>query len=51
VLEQIVGWRTGEIRALFESYQLSLQGWEKARTDRVTVGGIPAAATIAAGEV
>jgi HAD superfamily phosphoserine phosphatase-like hydrolase len=51
VLEQIVGWRTGEIRALFESYQLTLQGWEKARTDRVTVGGLPAAATIAAGEV
>jgi len=37
VLEQIVGWRTPEIRALFESYGLTLHEWEKARTDRVSV--------------
>ena len=37
ILEQIVGWRAAEIRALFESYGLTLQDWEKARTDRVTV--------------
>jgi phosphoserine phosphatase len=37
ILEQIVGWRSAEIRALFESYGLSLQDWEKARTERITV--------------
>ena len=37
VLEQIVGWRSPEIRTLFESYGLTLQEWEKARTDRITV--------------
>jgi phosphoserine phosphatase len=39
VLEQIVGWRAPEIRDFFESYQLSLHDWEKARTDRVTIRG------------
>jgi len=28
----------GEIRALFESSGLTLQQWDKARTDRVVVG-------------
>jgi phosphoserine phosphatase len=37
ILEQIVGWRSAEIRDLFESYGLTLHDWEKARTDRVTV--------------
>jgi predicted HAD superfamily phosphohydrolase len=37
ILEQIVGWRSAEIRALFESYGLTLRDWEKARTDRVTI--------------
>ena len=37
ILEQIVGWRPAEIRALFESYGLTLRDWEKARTDRVTI--------------
>jgi phosphoserine phosphatase len=37
ILEQIVGWRPAEIRALFESYGLTLHDWEKSRTDRVTV--------------
>ena len=37
ILEQIVGWRSAEIRALFESYGLTLHDWEKARTDRVTI--------------
>jgi HAD superfamily phosphoserine phosphatase-like hydrolase len=37
ILEQIVGWRPAEIRALFESYGLTLSDWEKARTDRVTI--------------
>ena len=37
VLDQILGWRIGQIRTLFESNGLMLQAWEKARTDRVTV--------------
>ena len=43
VLEQIVGWRPAEIRSLFESYGLTLQEWEKSRTDWVTVRELPAA--------
>ena len=35
ILEQVCGWGVGEIRALFESNGLTLQQWEKARTDRV----------------
>jgi HAD superfamily phosphoserine phosphatase-like hydrolase len=37
ILEQVLGWRSGEIRSLFESNGLALHEWEKARTDRVTV--------------
>jgi phosphoserine phosphatase len=37
ILEQIVGWRTAEIRDLFEAHGLTLQDWEKARTDRITI--------------
>jgi phosphoserine phosphatase len=37
ILEEIAGWRSAEIRALFESYGLSLYDWEKSRTDRVTI--------------
>ena len=44
ILEQLVGWRPAEIRALFESYGLTLHGWEKARTDRVTVHEAPPSA-------
>lgn len=36
VLDQIFGWRAGEIRQVFEDHGLSLDGWERARTDRVT---------------
>jgi phosphoserine phosphatase len=39
ILQRVVGWRPGEIRDLFESYELRLQDWELARTDRVTVVG------------
>ena len=35
VLEQVLGWRPGDIRTLFESNGLTLHEWEKARTDRV----------------
>jgi len=37
ILEQVLGWRAPEIRALFESNGLALHEWEKARTDRVIV--------------
>jgi phosphoserine phosphatase len=41
VLEQIVGWRSPQIRALFESYGLTVQEWERSRTDWVTVREAP----------
>ena len=37
ILEKVLGWGTGDIRSLFESYGLTLHEWQKARTDRVTV--------------
>ena len=37
ILEQIVGWRTSEIRELFEAHGLTLHDWERARTDRITI--------------
>lgn len=40
VLDQILDWRTGEIRALLERNGLTLQAWDKARTDRVQIGAI-----------
>ncbi len=41
ILDQLLGWRIGQIRALFESNGLTLQGWERARTDRVLIGDAP----------
>jgi HAD superfamily phosphoserine phosphatase-like hydrolase len=41
MLEHIGGWRSPEMRALFESYGLTLNEWEKARTDRITVTESP----------
>jgi HAD superfamily phosphoserine phosphatase-like hydrolase len=38
VLDQILDWRTSEIRALLERHGLTLQAWEKARTDHVLIG-------------
>jgi hypothetical protein len=38
ILEEVCGWGVGEIRSLFESKGLTLQQWDKARTDRVIVG-------------
>jgi len=48
ILEQVLGWGSGDIRLLFESNGLMLQDWEKARTDRVTVRESAAAAGDAA---
>jgi len=41
VLDQILGWRPGEIRTLFESNGLTLREWEKERKDRVTISESP----------
>jgi phosphoserine phosphatase len=41
ILDQLLGWRIGQIRALFESNGLTLMEWERARTDRVLVGDAP----------
>jgi HAD superfamily phosphoserine phosphatase-like hydrolase len=50
VFDQIVGLPAGAIRELFESYRLTLDGWEQARTDRVRVGGgVPAVGDVARG--
>jgi HAD superfamily phosphoserine phosphatase-like hydrolase len=37
ILEQVLRWSSGQIRALFETNGLTLHEWEKARTDRVIV--------------
>jgi phosphoserine phosphatase len=41
ILDQLLHWRTGEIRALFEAYGLTLEEWEKDRTDRLKIGKTP----------
>jgi predicted HAD superfamily phosphohydrolase len=40
ILDQLLHWRTGEIRALLESNGLTLHEWEKERTDRVNISEI-----------
>lgn len=47
ILEQVLRWTSGEIRAFFESNGLRLQEWEKARTDRVIVGEAPRSEAVA----
>jgi phosphoserine phosphatase len=48
VLDQVLGWRIGQIRALFESNGLALHEWERARTDRVRMGEVPDSTKIVA---
>jgi HAD superfamily phosphoserine phosphatase-like hydrolase len=38
VLDQVLGWRTGQIRSLLEANGMVLHEWEKDRTDRVRIG-------------
>lgn len=38
VLDQVVGWRIGQIRTFFESNGFALQEWERVRTHRVQLG-------------
>jgi phosphoserine phosphatase len=40
ILDQLLHWRTGDIRTLFESYGLTLNEWEKERSDRVSISEI-----------
>ncbi|MDP9013160.1 MAG: HAD-IB family phosphatase [Pseudomonadota bacterium] len=37
ILDELLRWKTGDIRGLFESYGLTLNEWEKERTDRVKI--------------
>lgn len=37
ILEDIVGWDALRVRALFEHHGLRIQGWDKVRTDFVTI--------------
>lgn len=40
ILDEVLHWGTRDIRELFESYGLSLNEWEKERTDRVKISEI-----------
>ena len=37
MLRTVLGWGSPEVRALFESYGLTLEEWDKACTDRITL--------------
>jgi len=37
ILDQVLDWETRRIRDLFESYGLTLSGWERDRSDRVQI--------------
>ena len=37
ILEDVAGWQSSKIRALFESQGFVLQEWEKVRTDSLTI--------------
>jgi HAD superfamily phosphoserine phosphatase-like hydrolase len=41
ILEDIVGWDALQVRALFERHGLQIQGWDKVRTDFVTIRDSP----------
>ncbi len=49
VLDQVLGLRTSQIRALLESNGLVLDDWERARTDRVRILDLPLAPIPAVG--
>jgi hypothetical protein len=42
ILGHVAGWNSTRIRELFAGYGLSLQDWERARTDRITLRETPA---------
>jgi hypothetical protein len=41
VLEEVAGYGTPEIRALFEGHGFTIQEWDKVRTDWLTIRGGP----------
>jgi hypothetical protein len=41
ILEDIVGWDALQVRALFERNGLQIHGWDKVRTDFVTIRDSP----------
>ena len=41
VLEDILGWTPAQIRELFDAHRMTLQEWDKARTDWVTIREMP----------
>jgi hypothetical protein len=41
VLQQVLGLRVSEIRAVLEAEGLVLHDWERARTDRVLINDAP----------
>ena len=43
LLDQVLGIRMPQIRRFLESHGLTLDGWERARTDRVVIRETPAA--------
>jgi len=49
VLEEIVGWNGGEIRAFFDTHGFLLQEWDKVRTDSLRISKAAGAAHAAAG--
>jgi len=51
ILDQILGLRTGEIRELLERNGLTLDAWEKARTDHVQIGTISRSSPAATGSL
>jgi hypothetical protein len=40
ILQEILEWRTGKIRKLFEDNGFSLDVWERARADHVRIGSL-----------
>jgi predicted HAD superfamily phosphohydrolase len=40
ILDQLLRWRAGDIRNLFENYGLALNEWQKDRTDRVKISDV-----------
>ena len=48
VLDQVFGWRPGEIRELLELNGLTLEAWSKARTDHVQIAAAESASRVPA---
>jgi HAD superfamily phosphoserine phosphatase-like hydrolase len=49
ILEEILGWAAGRVRAFFDAQGFVLQEWDKVRTDSLTIRSMPAAPMPAGG--